>query len=356
MPQSGRVRRRWLVKFVNRSGSATLGWRIVVAAIALAALRSPAAGEPVGVDLQLVIAIDCLSVHGRKQAASSKGGLRSRDSQRRGSRSHQVRASRTHRDRLFRMGESRLSARHSALDNRRDGRACGCRRPCDRAEPLAAEGGTSISAALLFSERLLHAAGVRADRKIIDVSGDGRNNSGPLLSPARHSVLASGVTVNGLAIALLTKEERTFGPFAPTTIRSYYQDCVIGGAGAFVIEVAEVGDFEPAIRTKLTREIARMHPLTQRVAYVSKHSACDRLREGQSSTSLRRAVARVRSPPIVDITANLGKDCQFHFPLSEWAVADRSRPEPEPGRPADRRLARGRLRRSRLVTPDVRRA
>jgi hypothetical protein len=46
---------------------------------------------------------------------------------------------------------------------------------------------------------------------------------------------------------------------------------VIGGAGAFVIEVAEVGEFEPAIRTKLTREIAEMHPLTQRVAYVSKH-------------------------------------------------------------------------------------
>ena len=56
MPQSGRVRRRWLVKSVNRVGSAALGWRIVVAMIALAALRSPAAGELVGVDLQLVIA------------------------------------------------------------------------------------------------------------------------------------------------------------------------------------------------------------------------------------------------------------------------------------------------------------
>ena len=61
MPQSGRVRRRWLVKSVNRVGSAALGWRIVVAMIALAALRSPAAGELVGVDLQLVIAIDVSS-------------------------------------------------------------------------------------------------------------------------------------------------------------------------------------------------------------------------------------------------------------------------------------------------------
>ena len=47
------------------------------------------------------------------------------------------------------------------------------------------------------------------------------------------------MTINGLAIALRTKEERTFGPFAPTTIRSYYQGCVIGGAGAFVIAVEE---------------------------------------------------------------------------------------------------------------------
>jgi len=130
---------------------------------------------------------------------------------------------------------------------------------------------TSISAALLFSERLLHAAGTRADRKIIDVSGDGPNNSGPLLRPARASVLAGGVTINGLAIALQTKEERTFGPFAFKTIRSYYRDCVIGGAGAFVIAVDEVDDFEPAIRTKLTTEIAEIHPLTQGIAYVSEH-------------------------------------------------------------------------------------
>src|SRR5580693_710543 len=124
---------------------------------------------------------------------------------------------------------------------------------------------------LLFSERLLRPTGIRADRKIIDVSGDGPNNSGPLLRPTRASVLAGGVTINGLAIALRTKEERTFGPFAFTTIRSYYRDCVIGGAGAFVIAVDEVDDFEPAIRTKLTTEIAEMHPLTQGIAYVSEH-------------------------------------------------------------------------------------
>jgi hypothetical protein len=271
MPQSGRVRRRWIVKSVNRVGSAALGWRVVVAAIALAVLWSPAAGELVGVDLQLVIAIDVSSSMDESRRRVQREGYA------RAICSAEVLAaikSGPH-GRIaiacFRWASpdyQRVIVPWTIVETPADADAVA--RAIER-EPLAAEGGTSISAALLFSERLLHAAGVRADRKIIDVSGDGPNNSGPLLSPARHSVLASGVTINGLAIAPLRKEERTFGPFAPTTIRSYYQDCVIGGAGAFVIAVDEVGDFEPAIRTKLTTEIAELHPLTQRVAYVSKH-------------------------------------------------------------------------------------
>jgi hypothetical protein len=271
MPQSGRVRRRWIVKSVNRVGSAALGWRVVVAAIALAVLWSPAAGELVGVDLQLVIAIDVSASMDESRRRVQREGYA------RAIRSAEVLAaikSGPH-GRIaiacFRWASpdyQRVIVPWTIVETPADADAVA--RAIER-EPLAAEGGTSISAALLFSERLLHAAGVRADRKIIDVSGDGPNNSGPLLSPARHSVLASGVTINGLAIAPLRKEERTFGPFAPTTIRSYYQDCVIGGADAFVIAVDEVGDFEPAIRTKLTTEIAELHPLTQRVAYVSKH-------------------------------------------------------------------------------------
>jgi hypothetical protein len=258
-------------KLVNRAGSAALGWRIVVAAIALAALRSPAAGEPVGVDLQLVIAIDVSASMDESRRRVQREGYA------RAIRSAEVLAaikSGPHgRIAIACFGWAtpdyqRVIAPWTMVETRADADTVA---HAIEQEQLAAEGGTSISAALLFSERLLHTAGIRADRKIIDVSGDGPNNSWPLLRLTRDSVLADGVTINGLAIALLTKEERTFGPFAPTTIRSYYQDCVIGGAGAFVIEVAEVGEFEPAIRTKLTREIAEMHPLTQRVAYVSKH-------------------------------------------------------------------------------------
>ena len=258
-------------KLVNRAGSAALGWRIVVAAIALAAIRSPAAGEPVGVDLQLVIAIDVSASMDESRRRVQREGYA------RAIRSAEVLAaikSGPH-GRIaiacFRWASpdyQRVIVPWTIVETPADADAVA--RAIER-EPLAAEGGTSISAALLFSERLLHAAGVRADRKIIDVSGDGPNNSGPLLRPTRASVLAGGVTINGLAIALRTTEERTFGPFASTTIRSYYQGCVIGGAGAFVIAVENVADFEPAIRTKLTMEIAEMHPLMQRLAYVSKH-------------------------------------------------------------------------------------
>jgi hypothetical protein len=259
------------MKFGNRAGSAALGWRVVVAAIALAAIRSPAAGEPVGVDVQLVIAID---------VSSSMD-----DSRRRVQREGYARAIRS----------AEVLAAIKSGPHGRIAIACfGWARPdyqrvivpwtivetpadadavahAIEQEPLASEGGTSISAALLFSERLLHPAGIRADRKVIDVSGDGPNNSGPLLRSARDFVLAGGATINGLAISLRSGEKFVFEPFDQTYIKGYYEHCVIGGAGAFVIAVGNVADFEPAIRTKLTTEIAEPHPLAQRVAYVSRH-------------------------------------------------------------------------------------
>ena len=181
MPQSGRVRRRWLVKSVNRAGTAALGWRIVVAIIALAALRSPAAGEPVGVDLQLVIAIDVsASMNESRRRVQREGYARA-------IRSAEVLAaikSGPHGRIAIacfgwaRPDYQRVIAPWTIVETRADAEAVA---HAIEKEPLASEGGTSISAALLFSERLLHAAGIRADRKIIDVSGDGPNNSGPLL-------------------------------------------------------------------------------------------------------------------------------------------------------------------------------
>jgi hypothetical protein len=94
-------------------------------------------------------------------------------------------------------------------------------------------GGTSISGALFFSSRLLQSSGLRADRHVIDVSGDGPNNSGPPIAPVRYEVIARGATINGLAISLSKRGAiDTANPFEEQTLGWYYEGCVIGGPGA----------------------------------------------------------------------------------------------------------------------------
>ena len=120
-----------------------------------------------------------------------------------------------------------------------------------------AGGGTSISGALFFSSRLLQESGLQSDRQVIDVSGDGPNNSGPPIAPVRDEVIARGATINGLAISLSKRGAiDTTNPFEEQTLGWYYEGCVIGGPGAFVITVGDRADFERAIRRKLVLEIA----------------------------------------------------------------------------------------------------
>jgi len=105
------------------------------------------------------------------------------------------------------------------------------------------EGGTSISAALLFSAALLQSA-PPADRLVIDVSADGRNNSGPRVTGARDRLVAAGITINGLTIL-------NEWP----TLDSYFESNVAGGPGHFVVPAADYGAYGEAILRKLLREI-----------------------------------------------------------------------------------------------------
>jgi hypothetical protein len=106
-----------------------------------------------------------------------------------------------------------------------------------------AEGGTSISAALAFSAPLF-AAAPSAERQVIDVSTDGRNNSGLPVSPMRDRLVAQGITINGLTIL-------NEWP----TLDSYFENNVAGGVGYFVIPANDYEDFAEAIFRKLLREI-----------------------------------------------------------------------------------------------------
>jgi hypothetical protein len=117
--------------------------------------------------------------------------------------------------------------------------------------PIHAVAGTSISGAIDFSLVLLSSGQFMALRRVIDISGDGSNNQGRSVTDARDEAVARGVTINGLPIMLKEPERRE-----NATMDAYYRDCVIGGAGAFLVPVRERRQFLTQTRIKIVREIA----------------------------------------------------------------------------------------------------
>jgi len=120
------------------------------------------------------------------------------------------------------------------------------------AQPISRARMTSISQGLVFAAQLFDSSGVKGIRRVIDVSGDGPNNAGPLVTMVRDQVVAQGIAINGLPILL--KKPASFFDIADLDV--YYRECVIGGAGAFMIPVRERFEFKTATRRKLLLEIA----------------------------------------------------------------------------------------------------
>jgi hypothetical protein len=112
---------------------------------------------------------------------------------------------------------------------------------------------TSISGALHFALPLFDDSGFHGLRRVIDVSGDGVNNQGDLVTIVRDAVLERGITINGLPILL---KRPSLATMDIEDLDIYYEDCVIGGPGAFVIPIRERDQFREATRTKLVLEIA----------------------------------------------------------------------------------------------------
>ena len=123
--------------------------------------------------------------------------------------------------------------------------------------PRSFSGRTSISAGVDFAVAQLAASGVTAERRVIDVSGDGTNNAGRDVGAARDEAVAAGITINGLAII----NERPAGYFfahtqPPEGLPAYYQNNVVGGAGSFLLVVKDFSTFGEAMTNKLLTEIA----------------------------------------------------------------------------------------------------
>jgi hypothetical protein len=111
--------------------------------------------------------------------------------------------------------------------------------------------GTSISDALELSQRMLERGPYHSAKQVIDVSGDGVNNAGRRVMDVRDEVLAKGITINALPII----DDST-----PQDLDKYFQGCVIGGPGSFVLPAKGFVDFSRALRRKLVLEISGLTP------------------------------------------------------------------------------------------------
>ncbi|QOL80597.1 DUF1194 domain-containing protein [Pseudooceanicola spongiae] len=119
---------------------------------------------------------------------------------------------------------------------------------------------TSISSALDYAAELIQGNKYQGLRRVIDVSGDGPNNSGAPVEASRDRVLEQGIIINGLP--LMTEQDGA-GQWAASDLDIYYRDCVIGGQGSFVVPVRSWDEFAGAVRQKILMEIASATPQIQ---------------------------------------------------------------------------------------------
>ena len=162
--------------------------------------------------------------------------------------------------------------------------------------PRSFSGSTSISHAIDFAVIQLERAPFKAERRVIDVSGDGNNNSGRSVTDARDDALAKGITINGLVI--LTPLSESFRPEhtnPPGGLEKYFQDNVIGGFGAFTVVAESHESFGRALTKKLIAEIAGLPQPQLAAARTANSHRSARVRGCQLYSAARRTGCRVCS-------------------------------------------------------------
>jgi Protein of unknown function (DUF1194) len=116
---------------------------------------------------------------------------------------------------------------------------------------------TSISAGLEKSMEMLAALPYSAEKQVIDVSGDGANNDGKFVENVRDEVVRKGISINGLPIMVKAPNA---GWMDIDNLDEYYSDCVIGGAGSFMIPIKTKDDFLTATKRKMILELSYVPP------------------------------------------------------------------------------------------------
>ena len=120
--------------------------------------------------------------------------------------------------------------------------------------PISIARRTSISGAMRYAIPLFGRLPYEAQRKVLDISGDGSNNDGGLVTEMRHEALRERIVINGLPI--MNDRPNPFGFPNETDLDRYYLHCVTGGPRSFVEVARSFEDFPRAVRKKLLQEVA----------------------------------------------------------------------------------------------------
>ncbi len=126
-----------------------------------------------------------------------------------------------------------------------------------RTEHISFGDRTSLSGVIDLAVSMFPVNAFDGDRRVIDISGDGPNNAGGLITASRDEAVARGITINGLPII------NTNGGPQQTMLDldEYFRGCVIGGPGAFLVVAEGFEAFAEAITRKLILEIAAVEPM-----------------------------------------------------------------------------------------------
>jgi hypothetical protein len=126
------------------------------------------------------------------------------------------------------------------------------------AAPISIARRTSISGAIRYAVPLFARSPYAAERKVLDISGDGSNNDGALVTDMRHEALKERIVINGLPI--MNDRPNPFGFPSEEDLDKYYLACVTGGPHSFVEVARNFDDFPRAVRKKLLQEVADIGP------------------------------------------------------------------------------------------------
>jgi len=163
--------------------------------------------------------------------------------------------------------------------------------------PISIARRTSISGAIRYAIPLFGRAPFETDRKVLDISGDGSNNDGGLVTDLRHDALKERIVINGLPI--MNDRPNPYGFPSETDLDRYYLHCVVGGPRSFVEVAVNFEDFPRAVRKKLLQEVADVGP---RHDFDVGDLGVPARRDGRDGMQLAQASPRRASGPPDDYT------------------------------------------------------